>query len=197
MSASYLALPEKTDLWRQQLNPEISNTLEVNIGNLHKLSTAIDKIHNRINWTSADTKLALQRIRQNPRFANFATLRDDPSNKIIGYSVFKKDPKDSSAAYISFIAVDPAHQQRGIGTNLMISTMIKIHEFGFTKIKLDYESSNEQAHRFYEKIARLTHVGYEVIETGRAYFESTEMQLTYDLTIDFTSSDEESYLSRG
>jgi ribosomal protein S18 acetylase RimI-like enzyme len=66
-----------------------------------------------------------------------------------GFAYFKHE-KNSSNAYLEFLAVDPAYKRQGIGKHLAYSIFSLLPEV--TEYTLDTRIFNEPAHLFYPKI---------------------------------------------
>jgi ribosomal protein S18 acetylase RimI-like enzyme len=55
-------------------------------------------------------------------------------------------------AYIFLIAVDPAHQRRGLGTYLLSKAQEQTEEWGLSELTLQVYPDNESALKLYEKL---------------------------------------------
>lgn len=59
---------------------------------------------------------------------------------------------DGHRGWVYYLAVDPEHQRRGIGRQLMLAAEDWLRETGTPKLSLMVRAENEQAHAFYEAL---------------------------------------------
>lgn len=150
--------------------------------NRSELKNAICKIHSTVDWNHYNGIAGS--ISRNPNNVLFAALPEKP-DQIIGYISFQPGWNE---AYISFMAVDSNYQNRGVGTNLMVSLMMKVQEMGISRLALDYRANKEKTAHFYHKIANITHVQIKEKNVGEYPNGDPRKELTYFLEASERSS---------
>jgi GNAT superfamily N-acetyltransferase len=112
------------------------------------------------SFTPAEAAAQLALFRQYPSFRLFVALAD---NKVIGtyqllimHNMAKRGKK---SGIVEDVAVDPAHQGKGIGRAMMHHALDECRRAGCYKLTLSSNLRREDAHRFYDALGFQRH-GY-------------------------------------
>ncbi|MHA1462907.1 MAG: GNAT family N-acetyltransferase [Candidatus Heimdallarchaeota archaeon] len=71
------------------------------------------------------------------------------SKEIVGFVIF--GIYSIETAHIMIFAVHPAHQQKGIGSEILVFTLDEISKSPISRVRLEVKIDNKQAIQFYEK----------------------------------------------
>ncbi len=74
-------------------------------------------------------------------------------------SFYENNPITSKTMIVNQIYLDPAIQNKGIGTAIFKSTLPKMKAKGYTDFIIEYNANNNKARAFYENILTLREVG--------------------------------------
>ena len=121
------------------------------------LTTDIGDNH---NFTLAEARDHLARFRQYPSFRIFVALA---GSDVVGtYELLIMDnmaKRGKKSGIVEDVAVDPAHQGRGIGRAMMAHALEQCRQAGCYKLTLSSNVRREDAHRFYDALGLERH-GY-------------------------------------
>ncbi len=90
--------------------------------------------------------------------ADLSTVAVDANSRLVGYAL---GTFSALGAHLARLAVDPAHQRRGIGAVLTVDSLRRFHEHGVQKATVNTQADNHRGRALYGKL------GFR--ETGQFY----------------------------
>ncbi len=141
-----------------------------------KLSSAMERvtvIQQSIGWDAMDQRIAKKRL-ENPKCPKVLITKN---KQLIAYTTLV--PNEDSAWYISQIAVETAHQKKGLGREMMLKIFEEAKNYGIDSIYLDVENDAKLT-KFYESFKNdVTDMQNECI--GRTRFGEFKFRYVYKL----------------
>jgi len=129
--------------------------------------TIVKKINSTIDWEEYDSGINSRYVEEdNGVIFEFAKK----SGKYVGYAIVRGDRHDCDAVVLAFIAVEKGYQGQKVGSQLLDSTIKKMHIHSFKKINLDCNTNNL---KFYESYALKNHLSFSYDQVGPNRYDFT------------------------